>query len=99
VVAGLFWRTTVSVRSVENRLALAQARWIERGVLDWRKSCCAPTAMPGTATRTRLGAPIENTLLDETVTGGGRVGQAGASATVRGSMTTPGAPEPELAGR
>ena len=33
VVSGLFWREHVAVRSVENRLALAQSRWIERAAL------------------------------------------------------------------
>ena len=35
VVSGLFWREHVAVRSVENRLALAQSRWIERAALAW----------------------------------------------------------------
>jgi hypothetical protein len=34
---GLFWRQHVAVRSIENRLALAQTRWIERAAVDWAR--------------------------------------------------------------
>ena len=37
VVSGLFWREHVAVRSIENRLALSQSRWIERAAVDWAK--------------------------------------------------------------
>ena len=35
IVSSLFWREHITVRSVENRLALAQTNWIERVILDW----------------------------------------------------------------
>ena len=35
VVSGLFAKEYVTIRSVENRAALSQIRWMERAVLDW----------------------------------------------------------------
>ncbi|MEK9719796.1 MAG: type II secretion system minor pseudopilin GspK, partial [Quisquiliibacterium sp.] len=37
VVAGLFVRENVTLRSAENRQALAQSRWIERAAIDWAR--------------------------------------------------------------
>ena len=35
LVASLFWRQHLATRSVQNRFASAQLRWIETAVLDW----------------------------------------------------------------
>ncbi len=37
IVSALFYRESVAVRSIENRLALSQTRWVERAALDWAK--------------------------------------------------------------
>jgi general secretion pathway protein K len=86
VVSGLYWRTTVTIRSVENRLALAQVRWIERGVLDWAKVVLQADRNAWDSYKDVWATPIENTQLDETVTGGARVGEAGKPTSLRGVM-------------
>jgi general secretion pathway protein K len=76
VVSGLFWREHVAVRSVENRLALAQARWIERAALDWAKVILRADAR-ATGTVDHLGeawaVPVLDTRMDETVTAGAKL--------------------------
>jgi general secretion pathway protein K len=37
IISGLFWRQHVTIRSIENRLALSQTRWIERAAVDWAR--------------------------------------------------------------
>jgi general secretion pathway protein K len=88
VVSALFWRIHVTVRSVENRLALAQTRWIERSVLDWARVVLRADLSANTydCYKDLWATPIENTQLDETVTGGGKVGDAAGRATLRGVM-------------
>lgn len=88
VVSALFWREHVTVRSVENRLALAQLRWIEAAVLDWAgvvlqvdRNTTGGVDHPGEVWAT----PVAETMLDETVTGGARLDEHGN--------------EPRLAGR
>ncbi|RPH43190.1 MAG: general secretion pathway protein GspK [Burkholderiales bacterium] len=76
VVSGLFWREHVAVRSVENRLALAQARWIERAALDWAKVILRADAR-STGAVDHLGeawaVPVLDTRMDETVTAGAKL--------------------------
>lgn len=89
VVGGLFWREHVTIRSVENRLALAQLRWIEAAVLDW-------AAVVLQVDRNSTGSvdhvsevwatPIEETVLDETVTGGARLDDPGNEPRLAGQM-------------
>lgn len=76
VVSNLFWREHVAVRSVENRLALAQARWIERGTIDYaRMALAADGRMRGNidSLDEQWATVIEPTRLDETTTGGARL--------------------------
>lgn len=72
VVAGLFVRETVTIRAVENRLALAQTRWVERAAIDWARVILRADARSGVVDH--LGepwaVPVAETRLDETVTGG-----------------------------
>ncbi len=88
VVSGLFVRENVTVRSVENRLALAQTRWIERAALDWAKVILRADARSGVVDH--LGepwaVPIAETRLDETVTAGARIGDASGTAMLAGQM-------------
>lgn len=76
VVSSLFWRESVAVRSVENRLAMAQGRWIERAALDWARVILrADMRLPGGLDH--LGetwaVPVMDTRMDETVTAGAKL--------------------------
>jgi len=89
VVSGLFWREMVTVRSVENRLALAQVRWIESAVLDWAEVVLR-VDKNSTGAVDHLGEiwalPVAETRLDETVTGGARLSDAERPAMIAGQM-------------
>ncbi len=89
IVSGLFWREHVTVRSVENRLALAQMRWIETAVLDWA-SVVLRVDRNSTGSVDHLGelwaTPVAETVLDETVTGGARISDEGSKARLAGQM-------------
>jgi len=88
VVAGLFVRESVTVRSVENRLALSQTRWVERAALDWAKVILRADARGGVVDH--LGepwaVPVAETQLDETVTGGARIGDKSRPAMLAGQI-------------
>ena len=91
VVAGLFYRENVTVRSVENRLALAQTHWIERGVLEWTKVVLmVDQRQSGGAAVDHLqeswAQPILDTRLDETVTAGATIGDSSRSAMLAGQI-------------
>ncbi|HEY0879800.1 MAG TPA: type II secretion system minor pseudopilin GspK [Zeimonas sp.] len=89
VVSGLFWREHVTVRSVENRLALAQLRWIEAAVLDWAGVVLQVdrNSTGGIDHLSEVWAtPIAETVLDETVTGGARLDERGSEPRLVGQM-------------
>ncbi|HRA79746.1 MAG TPA: type II secretion system minor pseudopilin GspK, partial [Burkholderiaceae bacterium] len=89
IVSSLFWREHVTVRSVENRLALAQMRWIEAAVLDWASVVLrVDQASTGAVDHlTELWAtPVAETVLDETVTGGARITESDSNARLAGQM-------------
>jgi general secretion pathway protein K len=91
VVSGLFWRSHITVRSVENRLALTQTQWLQRGVLDWARVVLRLDALrPGPPIdhlNEIWAGPIEDTQLDETVLAGAKVvGDQGASAMLAGRI-------------
>lgn len=77
IVSSLFVREHVAIRSVENRQALAQSRWIERMAIDWARFVLqadrrlGPVDHPGELWAT----PVDETVLDETVTAGARLEQ------------------------
>lgn len=89
VVAGLFVRENVTVRGVENRLALSQTRWVERAALDWARVILRVDGATSGAVD-HLGepwaAPVAETRLDETVTAGARFGGASRPATLSGRI-------------
>ena len=89
IVSSLFWREMVTVRSVENRLALAQVRWIENAVLDWAEVVLR-IDRNSTGAVDHLGeiwaTPVAETRLDETVTGGARVSDQDRNALIAGQM-------------
>ncbi len=77
IVASLFVREHVAIRSVANRQDLAQSRWIERMAIDWGRFVLqadlrlGPVDHPGELWATR----VDETVLDETVTAGARLEQ------------------------
>jgi general secretion pathway protein K len=89
IVSSLFWREMVTVRSVENRLALAQVRWIENAVLDWAEVVLR-VDRSSTGVVDHFGeiwaTPVAETRLDETVTGGARVSDGDRNALIAGQM-------------
>jgi general secretion pathway protein K len=88
VVSSLFWREHVSVRSVENRLALAQSRWIERAALDWAKVILRADVRSGPVDH--LGepwaVPVLDTRMDETVTAGAKLDEGARNAVLAGQI-------------
>src|SRR5690606_21263801 len=84
----LFWRESVTVRSVENRLALAQIRWIESAVLDWAEVVLR-VDQGSTGPVDHLGEiwalPVAETRFDETITGGARLDED-SNALIAGQM-------------
>lgn len=89
IVSALFWREHVTVRSVENRLALAQLRWIEAAVLDWA-GVVLQVDRNSTGSVDHLSevwaTPIAETVLDETVTGGARLDTPGREPRLSGQI-------------
>jgi general secretion pathway protein K len=89
IVGSLFWREFVAARSIQNRLAMAQLRWIETAVLDW-------AAVVLRADQTAAGevdhlletwaTPVAETQLDETVTAGASIGGASDNALLAGQI-------------
>jgi len=88
VVSSLFWREHVAVRSVENRLALAQGRWIERAALDWARVILRADQRLGPVDH--LGepwaVPVMDTRLDETVTAGAKLNDGARNAMLGGQV-------------
>jgi general secretion pathway protein K len=86
IVSALFYRESVAVRSIENRLALSQTRWVERAALDWAKVILrSDPALYDHATDV-WGTPVVETQLDETVTGGAKIGDSARNAFLAGSV-------------
>jgi general secretion pathway protein K len=89
VVSGLFWREHVAVRSIENRLALAQNRWIERAALDWAKVILRGDLRAGPVDH--LGepwaVPVLDTRMDETVTAGAKLNEGARNALLAGQIS------------
>lgn len=89
IMGSLFWREHIAMRSIQNRLAMAQLRWIETAVLDW-------AAVVLRADQTAAGevdhlletwaTPVAETRLDETVTAGASIGESSQSAMLAGQI-------------
>jgi general secretion pathway protein K len=88
VVGTLFWQQHVLIRSVQNRLALAQIRWIESAVLDWAAVVLRVDRRNGPVDHLLepWATPIAETRLDETVTAGGRLSDASRAALLTGQV-------------
>lgn len=86
VVAGLFVRENVTVRTVENRLSLSQTRWIERAGLDWAKVILRSDTGNVDHLGETWATTVAETQLDETVTAGARIGDSGRPAMLAGQI-------------
>ncbi len=91
LVTALFYRENVSIRSVENRAAIAQVRWVERATIDWARVVIAADARNTATSRTDwLGEvwaqPIPETRLDETTTGGMAMTEGSRDAFLAGQV-------------
>lgn len=88
LVSGLFYRENVAIRSVENRAALAQTRWVERVAVDYARIALAADLR--LTTIDHLGEPwataVPETRLDETTTGGSTVTDASRPAFLVGQV-------------
>lgn len=88
VVSAMFWREHVAVRSVENRLALSQARWAERAVLDWSRVILRVDQRQTTVDH--LGevwaVPVLDTRMDATVTAGASFDEGAKTAVIAGQI-------------
>lgn len=88
VVSAMFWREHVAVRSVENRLALSQARWVERAVLDWSRVILRVDQRQTTVDH--LGevwaVPVLDTRMDATVTAGASFDEGAKTAVLAGQI-------------
>jgi general secretion pathway protein K len=92
IVSSLFYRETIAIRTIENRLTLQQTRWVERAVLDWSRVILRADAQnPQTAATDNLqeiwAVPVADTVLDETVTAGATIKSDRNSARLSGGMT------------
>ncbi len=89
IVSSLFWREHIAVRSVENRLMLAQTNWIERVVLDWVKvTLRLDGATSGQVDHLQevWAQPVLPTQVDETLTGGSQIGDGWRKPILQGQM-------------
>ena len=87
VVSSLFWRQNVMMRSVSNRLALAQVRWIERAAVDYARLVLRNDLIAQHDSLDELWAqPVEDTRLDETITGGARIDSDQTTALLAGQI-------------
>ena len=87
IVSALFYRESVAVRSIENRMALSQTRWVERAALDWAKVILRSDPNQFDHGSDVWGTPVVETQLDETVTGGASIGDSARNAFLAGSVT------------
>ena len=89
LVASLFWRQHLGARSVLNRQAAAQLRWIESAVLDWASVVLrADQNSSGQVDHLQetWAVPVAETRLDETVTAGARIAGDSKSALIAGQI-------------
>lgn len=86
IVTTLFYRESVAIRSIENRATLSQTRWIERAVIDWAKVILRNSQREYDWSGSIWATPVAETQLDETVTGGAKVGDSSRKALLAGRI-------------
>ena len=89
LVASLFWRQHLATRSVQNRFASAQLRWIETAVLDWAAVVLRSDKNSSGQVyhlQETWALQVAETRLDETVTAGARIAGSTRSALIAGQV-------------
>ncbi len=89
IVSTLYARQNVAIRSIENRLNLSQARWIERAATDWAKVILRADKRSAGAVDHRAetwAVKVDQTKVDETITAGGKLDSVQSRATLAGAM-------------
>jgi len=88
IVSALFARQSATVRTVENRLALTQARWIERAAIDWARVILRQDAR--SSSTDHLGepwaVPVADTKIDASVGAGGALDSGPTPAMLNGQI-------------
>ncbi|MEZ5659293.1 MAG: type II secretion system minor pseudopilin GspK [Burkholderiaceae bacterium] len=86
IISAMVLRQHVTVRSVDNRIALTQTRWAERAAIDWAKVILANDP-PNVDHASDIWAPaVAETRLDETVTAGAKIDDDARAATLSGQI-------------
>lgn len=86
IVSTLFYRESVAVRSIENRATMAQTRWIERAVIDWAKVILRSSPRNVDSASSIWATPVVETQLDETSTGGAKIGDTDRQVMLAGRI-------------
>jgi general secretion pathway protein K len=90
IVSGLFWRQHVTIRSIENRSALSQTRWIERAATDWARVVLRADMFAAPRGVDHLGESwalqVAETKLDATVTAGATIDSGATNASLSGQV-------------
>jgi len=88
IVSALFARQSATVRTIENRLAITQARWIERAAIDWARVILRQDAR--SSSTDHLGepwaVPVADTRVDASVGAGGALDSGATPATLSGQI-------------
>ena len=89
IVSTLYARQNVAIRSIENRLNLSQARWIERAATDWAKVILRDDKRRAGSIDHRgetWAVKVDQTKVDETITAGGKIDSNNSRALLEGGM-------------
>jgi len=88
IVSALFARQSATVRTIENRLAITQARWIERAAIDWARVILRQDAR--SSSTDHLGepwaVPVADTRVNASVGAGGALDTGATPATLSGQI-------------
>lgn len=88
IVSALFARQSATVRTIENRLSITQARWIERAAIDWARVILRQDAR--SSSTDHLGepwaVPVADTRVDASVGAGGALDSGATPATLSGQI-------------
>ena len=88
IVSALFARQNATVRTIENRLAITQARWIERAAIDWARVILRQDAR--SSSTDHLGepwaVPVADTRVNASVGAGGALDSGATPATLSGQI-------------
>jgi len=88
IVSALFARQSATVRTIENRLAITQARWIERAAIDWARVILRQDARSSSTDHfgEPWAVPVADTRVDASVGAGGALDSGATPATLSGQI-------------